>query len=104
GAPGERGPFVATVPWMTSKLVRLIDWKLLKALAAKRWSGATEMEKKPPLSVTMAPYFFSARATACSALFQFVGMLKPALSRSRWPIAGALVFVAGVAPARCVAG
>ena len=34
----------------------------VKALDGKRSSGANETEKKPPLSATTAPYFFTARS------------------------------------------
>ena len=42
--------------------------------------------------------------TAFSAWVQFSGITKPALSRSRWPIAGWLTEVAGIEDAKWVAG
>src|ERR1043166_2087315 len=48
GAPGERGPSVGPVVWMTSKLVMLMVVRSSKTLAGQRSSGVTEMEKKFP--------------------------------------------------------
>jgi hypothetical protein len=62
--------------------------RLLKAVEEKRSSGQTETEKNPPLSATMAPYFFSARNTAFSSVVQPLGMTKLDFSRKRWPMAG----------------
>ena len=61
---------------MTSKLVMPTVDRWLKALAGQRSSGVTEMEKKPPLSATMAPYFFKASRMAFSCLAQVAGMTK----------------------------
>ena len=61
----------------------------LNAFAGQRSSGVMEMEKNELLlSDTIAPYFFKPSASAFSSFVQFAGIAKPALSRSRWPIAG----------------
>src|SRR5580765_7479979 len=70
GAPGERGPSLAFVAWTTSKLVMPTDEIWLKAFAGQRSSGVIEMEKKLPLSATIAPYFFSPSKMAFSSLLQ----------------------------------
>src|SRR5437870_4313673 len=99
GAPGERGPSLVPVVWMTSKFVMPMLEMWLKALAGQRSSGVTEIEKKLPLSATIAPYFFNASSIAVSSLAQVEGITKLDLSRSRWPMAGTLVWVADVVEA-----
>src|SRR5271170_2927006 len=93
GGPGERGPPVGPVVWMTSKLVMLMLVRSLKQLAGQRSSGVTEMEKKLPLSATIAPYFCKPSRMAFSSMVQLVGMTKLDLRRKRWPIDGRLTFV-----------
>src|SRR5260370_41681131 len=89
GAPGDRGPSLGPVVWITSKLLTSMVERLLNAFAGNRLSGQTEMEKKPPLlSATSPPYFLSARHTAFSSIVQPLGMTKLAFSRNRCPIAG----------------
>ncbi|MND08010.1 hypothetical protein D3C83_303680 [compost metagenome] len=68
---------------MTSKFVIATLRRLSKHSAGQRLSGVTEMEKKFPLSATMAPYFFSAVRTAFSCFVQFSGIAKDDLSRTR---------------------
>ena len=56
------------------------------------------------LSAMRPPYFFSAATMAFSCFVQFAGAVKPALRRSRWPIAGMLALVVEGEEAWCVAG
>src|SRR5206468_9236353 len=82
GAPGERGPSLGPVVWMTSKLVTESPVIWLNAPEGQRRSGTTEIEKKLLLlSAIKAPYFLSAAAMAFSCFVQFAGPLKLALSR-----------------------
>src|SRR5271170_6526859 len=104
GGPGERGPPVGPVVWMTSKLVMLTLVRSLKQLAGQRSSGVTEMEKKFPLSATIAPYFLRPSSNAFSSFVQFDGMTKLDLSRNRWPMAGRFTFVLAPGAAKWVAG
>src|SRR5580692_7397455 len=104
GAPGERGPSLGPVVWMTSKLVMLMLVKSLKQFSGQRSSGVTEMEKKFPLSATIAPYFLSPSNMAFSSIVQLAGMTKDDFSRNRWPIAGRLTLVFVDGAAKCVAG
>src|ERR1051326_4557235 len=76
GAPEERGPSVGPVVWITSKFVMPMLEMWLKALAGQRLSGVIEMEKKPPLSATNAPYFFKPRSNAFSSAAQLFEMTK----------------------------
>ena len=78
---------------MTSKFVMLMLVKWSKQPAGQRSSGVTEIEKKPPLSATSAPYFFNPSSTAFSSFVQPDGMTKPAFNRTRWPMAGRFVLV-----------
>ena len=73
------GPVVA----ITSKFVTEMLLSRLKALAGQRLSGATEMEKNPPLSATIAPYFFNARRTAFSCFVHASGIANEDRSRPR---------------------
>ena len=66
--PIARGPSLGPVVEMTSKLLMSIRERLSNALAAKRSSGQTEMEKKLPLSATIAPYFVRSQAYEWTAL------------------------------------
>src|SRR5262245_53910791 len=105
GAPGDRGPSLAPVVRMTSKLVtdRAVRW--LKALAGQRRSGTAETEKNELLlSAMMPPYFLSAAATAFSCLVQLLGTTKVAFKRSRWPMAGTSGLVVDGDEAKWVAG
>src|SRR5438045_5560724 len=94
GAPGERGPSLGPVVWITSKFVTDSPVIWLKAPAGQRRSGTTEIEKKLLLlSAIKPPYFFSAAAIAFSSFVQLAGTVKFALSRNRWPMAGTFGFV-----------
>src|SRR5262245_36953961 len=88
GAPAERGPSLGPVVWMTSKFVIEMLVRCVNTFAGHRLSGVTEMEKKLPLSATIAPYFFNPRRTAFSGELQSLGILNVAFNRNRCPIAG----------------
>ena len=74
--------------WITSKFVTETLLRWLKAEPDHRSSGTAEIEKKPPLSATIAPYFINAVKIAFSSFDHVAGIWKFGFKRKRCPMAG----------------